>query len=328
MQNRSKLICAAITALLVLSVACGEKQPEKVSMLVIFASGEVSLSKAGTETPVKTGMLVSAGDTVITKEGTVDLQTRAGTAIRLRSNSRVTVEEIAGNSQGKNRMALTQGSVFARAQKQSQAEEFQVATPTAIAGVRGTSFSVTVDEKGQRPNVRVMDGKVAFAPRPKGKAADKLPEVVLEEKTTATLPAGVEKKMLAGDTDVNADALKSKRFTPTAEERLDKATLIVVEPKDFDSAAKGSLESLNELAKKRDELQDEALSEIRREAAIRRLDNQEELKQYYSKVVTVRTKDGQTYTGAVISRSGARIIMHANSRGIITLNNSDIASVQ
>ncbi len=327
MRFTGKIAPAVCGVALAALVACGGKAQETVSMLVVFATGDVKLVRAGGEVAIKNGMLVRAGESIRTGEGTVDLQTRLGTAVRVRSNSKLTIEEIAGQSGGANKVALDQGSVFARAPKQARADEFAIRTPTAIAGVRGTSFSVTVNEKGQQPRVRVLDGKVAFAPRA-GDAGKKQPEVVLDENKSAALPAEVEKQLQSGK-EVDPSSLQAQTFRPTAEERLDKATLVVVKPNDFDAVAAGKDQSaLDELAKTRESAQDKMLGELRRENAMRGLDNREELRQYYSKVVTVRMKDGRTYSGAVISRSGAKIVIHTDSSGILTLNSNDVEAVQ
>ena len=326
-RGKSVPIWAAI--ILVGVWSCGKKTQETLSMLVVFSSGEVHLTRAAAQLPVKAGMLVNAGDIIQTKEGSVDLQTRAGTAVRVRSNSRIAVDEIAGPSGGANKVALSQGSVFANAKKQAASEEFSIRTPTAIAGVRGTSFSVTVDEKGHAPQVRVLDGKVAFAPRSsKADQSAKLPEVVVEGNKSVQLPPGVESKLAAGQ-EIQADAIKANSFRPTAEERLDKATLVVVTPTDFDTLKAGKKSgALEELALTRDQEQEKMLLALRRENAVQGLDNREELRQYYSKVVSVRMKDGRSYKGAVISRSASKIVIHTDTSGILTLNSGDVEAVQ
>ena len=329
MKVRGKRVAVWAGVVLITLGSCGKKAEEPLSMLVVFASGQVQLTRAKQQMPVKTGMLVNTGDVISTNEGSVDLQTRAGTAVRIRSNSRISVESIAGPSGGENKVALNQGSVFANARKQARADEFSVSTPTAIAGVRGTSFSVTVDGQGRGAQVRVLDGKVAFAPRSaQTDKTAKLPEVVLDENKTAKLPAALEAKLASGQT-IQPDALKAKVFRPTAEERLDKATLVAVTTSDFDALKSGQkTNALEDLARLRDERQDQMLSELRKENAVAGLDNRAELRQYYSKVVSVRMKDGRSYKGAVISRSASKIVIHTDADGIQTLNSSDVEAVQ
>ncbi len=205
---------AALTLILAMT-ACKEKSTtEPLSMVVTFTSGDVKVIRDGKEVPAAIGMIVYAKDLIRTENGTIDLQTRTGSAVRVREMTSLTVSKIAGKDGGETRLEMEHGGVLANVKKASANEGFNVATPTAIAGVRGTSFSVEVDPFERTSSVKVIDGKVAMAPRiealenatpeeiesdPALKQLAELQskEVIIEEKTEGRLKPEVEKTVLA-----------------------------------------------------------------------------------------------------------------------------------
>lgn len=213
------LACASSLAALTLALAltaCKEKDAGKqpLSMVITFTSGEVKVVRDGKDVPAAIGMIVYEKDLIRTENGSVDLQTRTGSAVRVREMTTLTVAKIAGQDGGETRLSMDHGGLLANVKKASANENFNVATPTAIAGVRGTSFSVEVDPFSQTSSVKVLDGKVAMSPRIialeratpeqiestpglKQMAELQKTEVVLDEKTEGRLNPEIEKKVLA-----------------------------------------------------------------------------------------------------------------------------------
>jgi hypothetical protein len=108
---------------------------------------------------------VAAGDTIRTDaRSRVDLRYVDGTRLRIGPSSRITVlkDQIRRRTQDQTTMfKLDVGRVWIRILKVlSQKSKFEIATPTATAGVRGTIFSVEVTPEGQT-RVSVREGKVA-----------------------------------------------------------------------------------------------------------------------------------------------------------------------
>jgi len=108
---------------------------------------------------------VAAGDTIRTDgRSRVDLHYVDGTRFRVGPNTRVTVlkSQYNGATGADTQMfKLDLGRVWIRVLKVlSQKSKFEVVTPSATAGVRGTIFSVAVSEDGQTV-VSVKEGKVA-----------------------------------------------------------------------------------------------------------------------------------------------------------------------
>jgi len=192
--------------------SCGKKDAAgSKNMVVVFAVGDAKIIKGGVETPAAVGMVVNENDQIKTVDGSIDLQTKTGSAVRIRPFTTITVARLsAGESE--TRISMEHGGLLASVKKESSKESFNVVTPTAIAGVRGTTFSMEVDN-GQKPVVRVLDGSVAMAPHIPALdsmtqeqinaspalqqlAAVQRQEVVLQEKTEGSLPPAVEERVI------------------------------------------------------------------------------------------------------------------------------------
>ncbi|PJZ52623.1 lipoprotein LipL45 [Leptospira adleri] len=138
------------------------------SAVVVFSVGEAKILHTDlTEEKATLGASLKTGDKVTTKEKSkVDIQFADGSAIRISENSVIDFDALSINSKGNSdtRLALVSGKVFAKVNKASKDDQFSVVTPTAIAGVRGTSFIVE-RSKSDKATVKVLDGAVAVAPR-------------------------------------------------------------------------------------------------------------------------------------------------------------------
>lgn len=127
--------------------------------------GQVSVQRSGqgeffalsSKGAVKTGDIVKTG-----KDSTAEFKWLDGTRWKLMPNTTLTVKKSVFNTVQKNEVSqlrLTTGKVFVRIVKSlAPTSRFEVETPTAVAAVRGTIFSVAV-ENGQT-EVAVFKGRV------------------------------------------------------------------------------------------------------------------------------------------------------------------------
>ena len=174
LQNPSRMLIVYPTVLLlgILSaLACSrEPSPEKKkpafkdAVLVIFAQKDTRLTREGATLPLRAGMLLNQKDTVTTKKGTADLQTRSGGVLRIKEFSTVSLDRVIGPGGNINQFHLKSGGVIARVKRTGPREKFRIVTPTSIASVRGTTFSVSLSD-GKIPLIRVFAGRVALRPR-------------------------------------------------------------------------------------------------------------------------------------------------------------------
>lgn len=193
-------------------LSCGSKSDAALSkaMVVVSRVGDAKIVKAGKEVTAEVGMVVNENDQIKTLEGSVDLQTKSGSAVRIRPFTTITVARLAGGEE--TRLNMDHGGLLANVKRTSNRESFTVVTPTAIAGVRGTTFQMSAEE-GSQPIVKVLDGSVAMSPHIPAldnytdaqiQASPALrqlqavenKEVVIEEKTEGTLDAQVEQQVI------------------------------------------------------------------------------------------------------------------------------------
>lgn len=178
MRNISLHIFTATLALAIVATAC--KKPESglgldsskdssLSAVVVFSVGESKIEHSdGTVEKAKLGVTVKTGDRIETGvKGKVDLQFPSGSSIRIAPGTTLDFARLAMNTEGgsDSQVALSSGKVFADVKKTKKTDSFSVVTPTAIAGVRGTSFIVENNAKTGKAKVKVLEGSVATAPR-------------------------------------------------------------------------------------------------------------------------------------------------------------------
>jgi hypothetical protein len=132
--------------------------------LVIFTSGDVTVRGSGDWTPLRIGVRVGRSQSVRTgAKSACELQFGNTGAVRLESTTEITLEEVALRMEG-NRVDVfaSAGSVLCKVHKLSGTDRFRVKTRTAICGVRGTEFGVTVNAAGGTV-LAVREGRVAVA---------------------------------------------------------------------------------------------------------------------------------------------------------------------
>ncbi|TGK06160.1 lipoprotein LipL45 [Leptospira fletcheri] len=179
MKNYISVASAVLAIGLLASGAC-KKPAEKAetasakqsepTAVIVFSIGESKIQHADlTEEKAGLGASLKSGDKLVTKaKAKVDIQFADGSAIRISENSQLEFATLALNAKGNTdtRLALVSGKVFAKVNKASKDDQFSVITPTAIAGVRGTSFLVD-RTKPDKSVIKVLEGSVAVSPRVK-----------------------------------------------------------------------------------------------------------------------------------------------------------------
>lgn len=116
---------------------------------LLKATGKVEIERDGKKLPAQPGMDIRGGDIIITgktSEASVDIG--EGRIITIKESSHFRVDESALESgNGKSGM-LVYGMVYVRHGKGTSPKPYEIQTPTAVAGVRGTSFAVAVAPNG------------------------------------------------------------------------------------------------------------------------------------------------------------------------------------
>jgi len=147
-----RLLCILGLILGISSLAYAETTTRFATIKQVSGTVEMKVSK-GSWMPAIVGTNLKQGDAIRTKANstaTLLLDGKAETAsVEVKQNSQLTLAElIANKAQGTETtlLDLSLGEILIKAKKlHSEKSRFEVKTPTSIVGVRGTTFSVTVE---------------------------------------------------------------------------------------------------------------------------------------------------------------------------------------
>lgn len=143
-----------------------QQQPDparasSVSGQVMLFSGRDSRKR-----PLTSGTLIRVGDEVISYLGIASIELADGSIMRLSPNSRLAFNRL--TRYGKSgmvdtRLRLNNGELETRVEPfVEDGSRFEIETPSAVAAVRGTMFTLKTDATGT--DLRVTEGRVAFGP--------------------------------------------------------------------------------------------------------------------------------------------------------------------
>lgn len=137
-------------------------------------------------------MSVNPGDEIRTAPGSEVVLTLEKTAVSgVGENTHCTLDDFEINPETKSaqvKIGLPEGKLWSEVGKlKTEDSRFEIETPSAVTGVRGTVFLVEVEKATTETNVAVLSGKVAVGS--KGVAA---PEVVLSKREALVVKPGQE----------------------------------------------------------------------------------------------------------------------------------------
>lgn len=168
---RTKALLAA--AALVIAVGAGAllfRAGDKVTALGALAEsihGDVRLERDGRLTPLEAGEVLGAGDTVLTGAlSFAELRCQDEIIIRIKQNSRFRIDGMTRDGEGTLRVGLdlSSGTALLSFGKLRRGDVAEVRTPTSVAGVRGTSFGVSVSGRGD-VRYEVLEGRISVRGR-------------------------------------------------------------------------------------------------------------------------------------------------------------------
>ncbi|MEA3329072.1 MAG: FecR domain-containing protein [Candidatus Omnitrophota bacterium] len=161
MIKKTKLIF-----LLAVIILCSASANAGEQAIIIASQGKVETLYSGqTEwAPLKPGTALNPRDSIKTRDNSsVDIKL-AGSVIRLKENSFVKLGDI--EKQRDNikitEIDLRKGKILATLTELSPDSKFNITSPVAVSGVRGTSFSVTILPDNSSTELRVVKGEVVF----------------------------------------------------------------------------------------------------------------------------------------------------------------------
>ncbi|MBE7439018.1 MAG: FecR domain-containing protein [Spirochaetales bacterium] len=318
-----------LTGICLIGISC--KTSGKADyLLVTFAPADAVLIRGTARSQLKTGMVLKPADSLQTGQNPVDLQNSYGGSIRLGPLTIFSVQALLGEGL---QVQLQKGSLLARLKKGEKGQRFSVVTPTAIAGVRGTTFKVEVDEQGTA-GLRVMEGQVALAPylpsatetTQKELAAQ---ETVVEGPARASLTPAAVAELTRVKTAAEAGedvALKLSSASVVVEahpvskqEEMEARTLVAVDAELARDASQGK-DNAALVSRAYDEQVDRAVEAMKKDAPSL---SEAELQKEYATLETAVLRSGEQKKGVTVAQAGSSVIMHTPD-GIVRLSISDI----
>jgi ferric-dicitrate binding protein FerR (iron transport regulator) len=132
---------------------------------IASVTGHAEVGRSGQWTPATAGMGVQLGDELRTKDGRMRVVFQDDSTLNLAENTTLVVDDQVfqpEQSTFKSLMKVIRGKVRATVGSvyQKPGATYEIETPTAVAGVRGTTFLVSYDEADNTTEVLGIRGKV------------------------------------------------------------------------------------------------------------------------------------------------------------------------
>jgi hypothetical protein len=204
-----KIITSSLCLIMAFTLTCTKKTEDDYSK-IIFYIGDVKKNNAVPEV----GELVLQNDKITTGiQSSCDIKI-GGSIIRVKEKSSITLSELSKKDDlEKTTVGLQVGKLLCKAKKLTKDEKFLIKTPTAVAGVRGTKFTVEADTQ-KTSRIKVFDGEVKVIKRVKQLESEI--ETIME-----TAPAvAEEQKVIVTEEDVK----KTEKIVEKALEKEKKVT--------------------------------------------------------------------------------------------------------
>jgi len=322
-----KISILLMISYLFLFSSCKEENKELTGKFT-FLKGQVYLNDAKS----KMGATIKSNDTITVKgKSSAVIQFSDSALITLKSNTVLKVNNLLRTKTGKPIVDLLQvkGTSFNKIVPGKA--KYSLRTPTVVAGVRGTSFKLTIT-KSKKVQIQLLRGKVAIAPV--GKAAEKSESTILEANqkisasengiTKSVKLSKIERKELSTLNEIkvlpkeklskvntksnekqNEEVVPAKVSKAVYKMLEDEAATEKVITKELKKAGINIKEEVtkDKVKKKKEKL---TLSELRKK---------------YGKISRVTTKDGRTYVG-VFKQAGKKMSVRTVTKKVyIKVNN-------
>ncbi|GBF50641.1 sigma factor regulatory protein, FecR/PupR family [Leptospira ryugenii] len=338
------------------------KSDETAGAVVTFVYGKVQVNRKGMEWNAKVGDQIRVDDLILTKSGSIDLQTYRGEVIRIKEASQVSFTALPGKKSEMNTLHVVYGNLLIKGAKLKNKEELKITSPTMVAGVRGTTFAFELVKDGV-PKVKVYEGAVAMAFRTPFRTikdnsladTEAWKELVKSlDETEIILEAGENSKVspklnelvfiinqkvsekLLSQSDIEAFQMKPEEiskesFTQTPQEKAEIKTLVQLEDQKIEKALSASDSTDPTLAEainlEHDTKRNAAFQEIASEAKEQDLDKESEIQTYYSILESIHTTKGEVFTGAIIAQLGDTLIVHT-TKGVREMKADEIEYIE
>ncbi len=215
-----------LTALLLATIAlssCAPKEKEKpLSATVVFLLGkaEIDRGSAGSPVAMKTGDVIAVTDTIrgLTAATAIDLQIGESSRLKVKGESELKMEKLSSvNGKDHATMQMALGKALVKPKKLQDGESFVISTPTAVAGVRGTSFVIETNAD-KKTVVTVTEGKVLMKKN--------LPSIEAASEENRNLSAILDQALEEAE---SGEVIEANQSAAVTEEEVQETTKVIEE---------------------------------------------------------------------------------------------------
>ncbi len=283
-------IIIILLGIFALAASCGSEGGH--APVVVLAVGDVQVKSQGEAfAPAQVAQVILKGDVIKTgPESHIAIQIGSRGIVQLLPGS--TLEAVSLFESGDGELSLLNGTVLSRIDRLGKSEAFRVKTPTAIAAVRGTVFSVSYGSGAG--TVGVSRGRVDVTETASGKARE------VTQGKAVDVKAGIEVRSLT-KTEL---LVLSKALAVNYIEGMGTMAPGVLEEK-----GKSFLPALRRID---EEIKDPPPATL------------EEIQAKYGRIDVVTLYSGKVYRGAITSR-GAMIKIRTTD-GVVEVPNEKVKS--
>lgn len=278
--------------------------------VIIFSVGEASIESDNGSEKAKIGSIVSENDKIITKDKSkVDIQLPNESIIRISEKTKIDFASFKDeNGKRDTQLALASGKIFVKINnKLGKDDRFNVMTPTAIAGVRGTSFVV---ETGSKDTIKVIEGEVAVK-------KDDIEEIDLKADSGITLNG-----LIVEDNKPSINEQKEIVSLVTIKEEKIREVIEISENPETQTEKLKKVEE--EITIEQENNKKQFVKELIEEP--KKLENNKDIAVYYERLEKIIMTDNSVMIGAIINQDGDLLIIHTND-GIKRINQDKIREV-
>jgi hypothetical protein len=163
--------------------------------MFMVVKGDVKVSGSGGAAVVaKVGTKVNQGDQIITGlDSRAKIVMSDRNIINISPNTKVVIEEYINDAKSKNvKLGLLEGKIRTNVEQKydNDKNKFEIRTPTAVAGVRGTQFITSYSEATKKTEVITLQGQVEFKNIVAGNTGAKEEKVVVQKGEQSSVGSG------------------------------------------------------------------------------------------------------------------------------------------
>lgn len=296
---KNTFTCALAVCMCIAVISCGTTAKKSGNGVAVFVIGDVQLRTAdGKLSKLNVSDRIGDGDSVITaKDATATIQISDSGIIRVQPESTVVMRQLLNGNNTE--LYLEKGELLSKVTRLKKDEKFSVKTPTSVAGVRGTEFSVRVGG-GQKDVVAVRDGKVAVAAKQaESEAAVSAKEVIVEAGKAVDIPVA------AADVPA-APEIVVRDITPVETLTIEKVAVVLIVPEVEKKTAVEITQAQAPVVQQETKINVQLKVEVRKEKIDQMIKKTpkslEEIKEVFERIDEITLYSGQVIQGAIIGR--------------------------